>query len=137
MIIIAKYQRPFEILFLELLKSIYYKIDDEIISELVNKGLKMNLGGLLSRLIHCTPYYMIIEDNMNHNDKIRNRIAYLKEEINNLKEEIKRDIANVMYAKKMWECTIEKLIIMSLQDYRLSQVYIYILLIIIYSMKQE
>lgn len=126
MIIIAKYQRPFEILFLELLKSIYYKIDDEIISELVNKGLKMNLGGLLSRLIHCTPYYMIIEDNMNHNDKIRNRIAYLKEEINNLKEEIKRDIANVMYAKKMWECTIEKLIIMSLQDYRLSQVYIYI-----------
>lgn len=137
MIIIAKYQRPFEILFLELLKSIYYKIDDEIISELVNKGLKMNLGGLLSRLIHCTPYYMIIEDNMNHNDKIRNRIAYLKEEINNLKEEIKRDIANVMYAKKMWEYTIEKLIIMSLQDYRLSQVYIYILLIIIYSMKQE
>lgn len=137
MIIIAKYQRPFEILFLELLKSIYYKIDDEIISELVNKGLKMNLGGLLSRLIHCTPYYMIIEDNMNHNDKIRNRIAYLKEEVNNLKEEIKRDIANVMYAKKMWECTIEKLIIMSLQDYRLSQVYIYILLIIIYSMKQE
>lgn len=126
MIIIAKYQRPFEILFLELLKSIYYKIDDEIISELVNKGLKMNLGGLLSRLIHCTPYYMIIEDNMNHNDKIRNRIAYLKEEINNLKEEIKRDIANVMYAKKMWEYTIEKLIIMSLQDYRLSQVYIYI-----------
>lgn len=125
MIIIAKYQRPFEILFLELLKSIYYKIDDEIISELVNKGLKMNLGGLLSRLIHCTPYYMIIEDNMNHNDKIRNRIAYLKEEVNNLKEEIKRDIANVMYAKKMWECTIEKLIIMSLQDYRLSQVYIY------------
>lgn len=134
MIIIAKYQRPFEILFLELLKSIYYKIDDEIISELVNKGLKMNLGGLLSRLIHCTPYYMIIEDNMNHNDKIRNRIAYLKEEINNLKEEIKRDIANVMYAKKMWECTIEKLIIMSLQDYRLSQVYIYIYILLIINM---
>lgn len=97
----------------------------------MNKGLKLNLGGLLSRLIHCTPYYMIIEDNMNHNNKIRDRIEYLKEEVNNLKEELKRDIANLMYAKKMWKNTTEKLVIMALQDYRLSQVFILFIIIII------